>query len=187
MCMHCTVIHFTYYVSYTCRYYIPIIQQSSSINKQAHIMSETKKKKQRLDNGKDDDVVASFTSLSTDILANIFGHLPLKEIMRVRRVCKKTADAVKQTLVPFESFTFQFFKIDSVKMYNALVVMAEVLPGLQQICVDSASYHSRYEGGGGFRYADGEDPIESIAAGDDVTILNLDNVLSKFPNVSFAM
>ena len=43
-------------------------------------MSEAKKKKQRLDNGKGDDVVASFTSLSTDILANIFGHLPLKEL-----------------------------------------------------------------------------------------------------------
>ena len=149
-------------------------------------MSEAKKKKQRLDNGKGDDVVASFTSLSTDILANIFGHLPLKEIMRVRRVCKKTIDAAKQTWVPFESFTFQFFKIDSIKMYNALVVMAEVLPGLQQICVDSPSYSSRRQEED-FRYADGEDPIESTAAGDDVTILNLDDVLSKFPNVSCVM
>ena len=145
-------------------------------------MSETKKKKQRLDNGVDDDVVASFTSLSTDILAKIFGHLPLKEIMRVRRVCKKTVDAVKATTVPLESY--QFFKIDSIKMYNALVVMAEVLPGLQQIGLDSPSYESKYEGGGDFRYNDGEDPIESTTADDEVTILNLDDVLSKFPNVS---
>ena len=149
-------------------------------------MSEKSNKKQRLDNGVDEDVVASFTSLSADILANIFGHLPLKEIMRVRRVCKKTIDAVKETAVPLES-NHQCFKIDSIKMYNALVVMAEVLPGLQQLRVDDPSYDSKYQGGGDFRYADGEDQIESTAAGDDVTILNLDDVLSKFPNVSFAM
>ena len=108
------------------------------------IMSETtSNKKQRLDNGVDEDVVASFTSLSTDILANIFGHLPLKEIMRVRRVCKKTIDAVKETLVPLESNKYRCFRIDSIKMYNALVVMAEVLPGLQQIRVDGPSYSSK--------------------------------------------
>jgi len=54
-------------------------------------MSETSNKKPRLDNGVDDDVIASFTSLSTDILANIFGHLPLKEIMRVRYVTVLTS------------------------------------------------------------------------------------------------
>jgi hypothetical protein len=147
-------------------------------------MSETtSNKKQKLDNGVDEDVIASFTSLSTDILADIFGHLPLKEIMRARRVCKKTRDAVKETAVPLESNN-QCFKIDSIKMYNALVVMAEVLPGLQQIRVDSPSYDSKYQGGGDFRYTDGEDAIESTAAADGVTILNLDDVLSKFPNVS---
>ena len=71
-------------------------------------------------------------------------------------------------------------------MYNALVVMAEVLPGLQQIRVDGPSYSSKRQGGD-FRYPDGDDPIESTAAGDDVTILNLDDVLSKFPNVSRAL
>ena len=150
-------------------------------------MSETiSNKKQRLDKGVDDDVIASFTSLSTDILANIFGHLPLKEIMRVRRVCKKTIDAVKETSVPLESNKYRCFRIDSIEMYNALVVMAEVLPGLQQIRVDGPSYSSKRQGGD-FRYPDGEDPIESTAAGDDVTILNLDDVLSKFPNVSRAL
>ena len=150
-------------------------------------MSETtSNKKQRLDNV-DDNAVASFTSLSTDILANIFGHLPKKEILRVRRVCKKTVDAVKATAVPLESDWFRLFKIDSIKTYNALVVMAEVLPGLQQFGICSPSYASKYEGGGDFRYNNGEDSIESTAAADGVTILNLDDVLSKFPNVSFAM
>ncbi len=150
-------------------------------------MSETSNKKQRLDNGADEDVVASFTSLSTDILANIFGRLPLKEIMRVRRVCRQTNNAVKQTAVPLESNNYRFFTINSIKMYNALVTMAELLPGLQQVRVDSPSYESKYRGAGDFRFTDGEDPIESTAADDEVTILNLDDVLSKFPNVSCVM
>lgn len=149
-------------------------------------MSEQSNKKQRLDKGVDDDVIASFTSLSTDILANIFGHLPLKEIMRVRRVCKKTIDAVKETEVPIESNKYRCFKIDSIEKFNALIGMSETLPGLQQFGLSSPSYESKYKGGGDFKYADGEDPVEeSTAAADGVTTLNLDDVLSKFPNVSY--
>jgi len=104
--------------------------------------------------------------------------------MCVRRVCKKTVDAVKQTSVPLESNNFRFVEVDSIKMYNALVVMAEVLPGLQQISVTCKKI---YRDDDDFKYTDGEDPVESTAAADEVTILNFDDVLSKFPNVSCAI
>ena len=52
--------------------------------------------------------------------------------MRLRRVCKKSCEAVKETMVPLgKSSPYRdYFKIDSIEKYNALVVMAEVLPGL---------------------------------------------------------
>ena len=61
--------------------------------------------------------------------------------------------------------------------------MAEALPGLQQIRVDSQSYNSKYKNGEGeFKYNDGEDPIE-VTAADGVITLNIDDLLSKFPKL----
>lgn len=159
------------------------------------IMPHTQNKKQRLGGVDDDDNAAkgkatvveqassSFSSLSSEILAKIFGHLPLKEIMRSRRLCKKTIDAVKETDVPLGTNKRDFFEIDSIEKYNALVRMAEALPGLQQIRVDSQSYNSKYKNGEGeFKYNDGEDPIE-VTAADGVITLNIDDLLSKFPKL----
>jgi len=137
-----------------------------------------------MDNRLCNQIFAPNATLGTPFPRNIFGHLPLKEIMCVRRVCKKTVDAVKQTSVPLESNNFRFVEVDSIKMYNALVVMAEVLPGLQQISVTCKKI---YRDDDDFKYTDGEDPVESTAAADEVTILNFDDVLSKFPNVSCAI
>ena len=98
-------------------------------------MSSPEKKKQR--GGDYDTDGPTFSSLSIDVLSNIFGHLPLEEIMRLRRVSKKAVEAAKETTVPLgESDTnHDYFKIDSIEKYNALVVMAEVLPGLSQISI----------------------------------------------------
>ena len=91
-------------------------------------MSSPEKKKQR---GGDYDIDGpTFSSLSIDVLSNIFGHLPLEEIMRLRRVSKKAVEAAKETMVP------SYFRIDSIEKYNALNVMAEVLPGLSQVRIE---------------------------------------------------
>ena len=132
----------------------------------------------------DDDTNASFSSLGSDILANIFGHLPLNEIVRSRRLCKASIDAVKETVTPLG--WREFFEIDGIEKYNALVGMAESLPGLQQIRLKSQSYDSEYtKKEAKFKYNDGEDPIESAADSDDdgVVTLNIDDVLGLFPKL----
>ena len=107
----------------------------SSKRKKQRTMSSPEKKKQR--GGDYDTDGPTFSSLSIDVLSNIFGHLPLEEIMRLRRVSKKAVEAAKETMVPLgESDTYRdYFKIDSIEKYNALNVMAEVLPGLSQITI----------------------------------------------------
>lgn len=98
-------------------------------------------------------------------------------------MCKKCIDAVKETEVPIESNKYRCFKIDSIDKFNALIGMSETLPGLQQF---SVGRNLGYKGGGDFKYTDGEDPVEeSTAAADGVTTLNLDDLLSKFPKVSY--
>ena len=97
-------------------------------------MSSPEKKKQR--GGDYDTDGPTFSSLSIDVLSNIFGHLPLEEIMRLRRVSKKAVEAAKETMVPLGSNKYHdYFKIDSIEKFNSLVVMAEVLPGLSQISI----------------------------------------------------
>lgn len=66
------------------------------------------------------DFLASFDVLSVDVLANIYGFLSLKDIMCKRRINKKSMDAVRNTVVPHT-----YFYVDTVKKYNAMVVMTE--------------------------------------------------------------
>ena len=106
------------------------------------------KKRQRL-SGDSADCLAE--AVSIDVLANIFGYLDgPKDIMQKRRVCKKWKEAVKKTTVPTK------FRIDSVEDYNAMTVMTEAMPNLQQIRIGGFSERLKYN--------DGEDPNEERAA-----------------------
>jgi hypothetical protein len=116
-------------------------------------------KKHRLDDHRQDDAVAasddflaSFDDLSVDMLANILAFLSLYEIMRSRRINKKSMDPSA------------VFSVDCVKKYNAVVVMAMQLPNLQQIKLSG----SGFGGGSGFKrghkFSDGENPDEEHAA-----------------------
>lgn len=105
--------------------------------------------------------------------------------MRSRRICKKTIEAVKETDVPLgESNTYRdYFKIDSIEKYNALIVMADALPGLQQISLSSQSY-SYMKKEGEFKYVDGEDADEKVAEGSaEYITLDIVDALSKFPKL----
>jgi len=98
----------------------------------------------------DDEFLASFDDLS-DVLPNILGFLSLKDVMSKRRINKKTTEAVKKTTVPLTDFC-----VYSIENYNAMIVMTEAMPNLQQITLCGI--------GGGNKWSDGEDPDEREAA-----------------------
>ena len=83
-------------------------------------MSSPEKKKQR--GGDYDTDGLTFSSLSIDVLSNIFGHLSLEEIMHLRLVSKKSCEAAKETMVPLgESNRYRdYFKIDSIEKVQCL-------------------------------------------------------------------
>ncbi len=119
-------------------------------------------KKQRLDDGDqhqrnevvvvmaDNHFAASFDDLSTDVLPNILGFLSLQNIMRSRRINKKTREAVRKTIVPPS-----YLCVDNAEKYNAMVVMTRAMPNLQQIKIGGLEP--------GNKYSDGEDPDEWTA------------------------
>ena len=98
-----------------------------------------------------DDLLASFGALSVDVLANILGFLLIKDIMRSRRINKKTMEAVRNTVVPPTDFV-----VNTVKKYNAVVVMTRAMPNLQKITLKFL--------GGRRKWSDGEDPDQRRAA-----------------------
>jgi hypothetical protein len=99
----------------------------------------------------DDDFLVSFDDLS-DVLPNVLGYLTPKDIMCKRRINKKSREAVKKTIVPLSDF-----RVDNAEKYNAMNVMTEAMPNLQQITLRKPGY-------GGHKYSDGEDPDEEQAA-----------------------
>lgn len=122
-------------------------------------MPSSKNKKQRIGCTDDETAVEAspcFTSLSTD---------------RSRRLCKKTINAAKDTVVPLgkSNIYHDYFQLDSIEKYNALIVMAEVLPGLRHISINRHSY--------GFKYNDGENPDEEEVAStaDYITLRSTQN------------
>lgn len=127
-------------------------------------MPSSKNKKQRIGCTDDETAVEAspcFTSLSTD---------------RSRRLCKKTINAAKDTVVPLgkSNIYHDYFQLDSIEKYNALIVMAEVLPGLRHISINRHSY--------GFKYNDGENPDEEeVASTADYITLDIVDALSKYP------
>ena len=126
-------------------------------------------KKKRLDDHQsaaaaDGDLFAScFDDLSIDELANIFGFLPVEDIMRLRRINKKSVDAARITHAPivdidyerffwFHDQTPEYFRLHSVENYIAMRNMSTALPNLQQLGITSL--------GERHKYSDGEDPDE---------------------------
>eukprot|EP00984_Skeletonema_dohrnii_P008386 scaffold3078_cov83-Skeletonema_dohrnii-CCMP3373.AAC.3 len=95
------------------------------------------------------DKAAAAEELSADEAAIIFSFLTHQDIMRAR-VCKTWRDAAKKTLVPLCEF-----RVESVRSYNAMRVMATALPNLQQISIHSLRR--------GHKYSDGEDAYERVA------------------------
>ncbi len=94
-------------------------------------------------------MAASVGDLSTDLLANVFRFLGLKDIMRHRRVNKRWGEAVKKTVPPP-------LWVDSIVKYNVMGVMTRAMPNLQRIVL------KKYLGTG-HKYSDGEDPDEEEA------------------------
>jgi hypothetical protein len=97
-------------------------------------------------------MMASAGDLSVELLADIFGFLAgATEMMQRRLVCKKWKEAVKITIVPLTDFV-----INNVEKYNAMNVMTEALPNLQQITLGRLGWPHKW--------SDGEDPDEERAA-----------------------
>jgi hypothetical protein len=135
-------------------------------------------KKQRLDGGDqhqrkevvvavDSNFVASFDDLSVDVLPNILAFLPLKNIMRSRRINKKYREAVRRTIVPPTDFW-----VDSMEKYNAMNVMARAMPNLQQISLRGL--------GNEHKYVDGEDPNEEVATRNAHKVSHDIEIISNF-------
>jgi hypothetical protein len=110
-------------------------------------------KKQKLEGqvaSADGDFVASFDDV-VDVLPNILGFLPPKDIIRAR-VCKNCREAARKTIVPPTVSLY----VNCDKEYNAMRVMTTELPNLQFIDIHGL--------GRGNKYSDGEDPNERLAA-----------------------
>src|SRR6056300_895237 len=115
----------------------------------------------------DNDVIRLILDdLLIEVLAMIFGYLPLKYIMSLRPVCNTWREAVKKTIVPLAG-TIEApcryveggdFRVNSVVKYNAMNVMATELPNLQQLKI------SHFGSGQRHKYNDGENPNEEEAA-----------------------
>jgi hypothetical protein len=88
--------------------------------------------------------------LSVDEVANTLSFLTLEEIMPLRLVNMTWKDAAKKTIVPPTNFL-----VNNERRYNAMGVMARVLPNLQQIAIGYL--------GDGHKWSDGEDPNEEWA------------------------
>ncbi len=106
-----------------------------------------------------DDSAVTFDDLSVDVLANILAFLPLKNMMRSRRINKKTMEAVKKTIVPLTDF-----RVDNAEKYNTMAVMTRALPNLQQIKICAFPARGSFGWDDNHKYNDGEDPDEEEAA-----------------------
>jgi hypothetical protein len=119
-------------------------------------------KKQKLEGHQDpavagNDFSPSFDDLGVDLLANILCFFPLKNIMPLRCINKKSREAVTRTIPPDD-----FFVVDRVENYNVIELMTRVLPNLERITLLCKFIWDR--DGRGHQWSDGEDPDEEWAA-----------------------
>ena len=110
-------------------------------------------------------LLAGFDDLGVDVLANILGFLPVENIMRKRCINKKWKEAVRMTIVPPTDFV-----VDKERKFNAMGVMTEAMPNLQQITLcafgrdDDSEYDEDDSDEVNHKYNDGEDPDERKAS-----------------------
>ena len=105
----------------------------------------------------------TIVELGIDEVASILSFLPLRPIMCLRRVNMTWRDAAKKTVVPPTTR----WQVSNVARFNAMEVMARVLPNLEGIIIgdliegyniDLENYVAQN------KYSDGEDPDEELAA-----------------------
>jgi hypothetical protein len=111
--------------------------------------------------------IEKIAQLGTDEIAWILSFLPLEKIMYLRRVNMTWRDAAKKTTV----LPTDFVVVD-MKKYNAMMVMARVLPNLQQINLCNLGW--------GDKFNDGEDPDEEHAARTASMISHDIEIISNF-------
>jgi hypothetical protein len=116
------------------------------------------------------EIIISVVELSKDVIPRILSFLPLKEIMPKRRVCKKWKEAARKTIAPLADF--RVYSLDS---YNAMRVMTEAMPNLQQITIGRLGYEHKYN--------DGEDPDERFAARNADRVPHDIGIISHFSNL----
>ncbi len=87
-----------------------------------------------------------------DMLPKITEFFQPNELMVLRCVCKDWTEEIKKTNVPLIDFV-----VNSLGKYNAMRVMTEAIPNLQQIAIDGLGYGIR-------KWSDGEDRNEEYAA-----------------------
>src|SRR6056300_889020 len=104
-----------------------------------------------------------------DVLPNILEFLLLEDIMRSRRINKKVMEAVRKTIVPPSDF-----RVDNVEDYNAMRVMAEAMPNLQQIDLHGFGWGNYH------KWSEGEDPDERCAARNAHKVSHDIGIISNF-------
>jgi len=135
-------------------------------------MPHTTTKKQRLVNhhgvvADGNDYEVTFDDLGVDVLANILAFLVVDDIMRSRRINKKSKEAVKMTIVPPTDFF-----VYSMRQYNVMRAITRAMPNLQQIDIGSIRPH---------KFNDGEDPTEREREAETAHRRSLDiEIISNF-------
>ncbi len=135
-------------------------------------------KKQRLEGNRtivdaaDNDFLAGLDDLSVDVLANIFGFFSPIENMLLRRINKKSKEAVKKAIIPPTNFI-----VNSVRKANIMRVMSTVMPNLQKIDLRGLG---RSQDGRRHKYSDGEDPDEERAAATALYATHDIGIISNF-------
>ena len=124
-----------------------------------------------------DDFLARFDALGVDVLANIYGFLRLDHVVCLRRINKKSREAVKMTLVPLTPLCFG---VESVEDYEDMSVMMRAIPNLQQIEIGRLRYRHRDR----HKYNDGEDPDEELAAATAHYTAHDIEIISNFSKLS---
>ncbi len=120
-----------------------LLRLGSPVDDKTYLMPP--KKKMEVAGANDDQPAAVAVHQLEDIVAIILSWLRVNEIMSKRRVCKKWKEAARKTIVPLSEF-----RVDDVKKFNAMRVMTEAMPNLQQLEIGRLRFSHKY--------SDGEDP-----------------------------
>jgi len=99
---------------------------------------------------------ATTAQLTGNVLETIFGFLPVKDILRLRRVCSDWKETTKQAFFPSE------FQVTNVYDFWTLETMTAALPNLQHLTILGLPEREERFGGRGQIYADGDHPHEGL-------------------------